>query len=165
LWRELAETPRLNLPLSSGGRHSAQGLNGVLHLLTSVGSKAIELLPQSPKVILLLRRKVIPSVHAPDDLLLTIGRKAVEMLQPLYEALLVFWRKPAERGISFEISFLLIERLRAVLIEPLSRVVAVLGRRVCGAGRLMLRAGLLRWPGNSVLIALVLSNQRHTCED
>jgi hypothetical protein len=132
--------------------------------LTSIGRKAIELLPESPKVLFLLRGEVVPSVHAADDLLLSLGRKAVEMLQPLYESLLVLWRKPTERGISFKIAFLLIERLRAVLIQPLSRVMTVLGGRVCGVGRLASRAGLLRWPGNSVLIAPVLSNQAHTPE-
>jgi len=98
----------LNLPLPRLGRHGAQGLDGIPYSLPALRREAVELRSQPAKLLLLLRRQMLPGFHAPENLLLAFLREAVEVLQSLLVSLLALSRKPAKRRVSFERSFLFV---------------------------------------------------------
>lgn len=76
--------------------------------MLTIRREAIEALPHSPEILLLLRRKVFPGFHPPKHLLLPIGRHVIEALQALLQLLLALGGKPPELRIAFEGSALLI---------------------------------------------------------
>jgi hypothetical protein len=96
----------------------------------SVYRQAVEPRTQLAKVLFLLRREVLPSLHPPQHLLLALRRHVVEVLQPLFQLLLALRRKPPEIGITLERAPLLIERLIAMLIQPLPGVMSLRRRLI-----------------------------------
>lgn len=76
--------------------------------MLTVHRQAVEALPYTPEILLLLLRKVLPGFHAPKNLLLPLRRHVIEALQTLLQLLLALTGKPPELGIAFESAPLLI---------------------------------------------------------
>ena len=76
--------------------------------MLTIRRQAVEALPYSPEILLLLRRKVLPGFHPPQHELLPVRRHVIEALQALLQLLLALGGKPPELGIAFEGASLLI---------------------------------------------------------
>jgi hypothetical protein len=75
-----------------------------------------------PRLLLLLRRQVLPSLNPVQAALLFLRREAVEMLQALLQALLLLRRKFPELWIAQQCFLLIRQRLIAVRPQPVPTV-------------------------------------------
>ncbi len=141
LRRELAEAPGLDLPLAHLRRHRPQGLDGISHRLAPIGRQTLELGVRRPELLFLLRRQMLPGLHALQDLLLPFRRQAVEALKSLLEFLLTLRWKPAKIPVILQGLPLLFERLIAVLIQPLTGMMTFGGRLIRSGLRFPRRLG------------------------
>jgi hypothetical protein len=100
--------------------------------------------------LLLLRRQVLPGLHALQNSLLSFRRKAIEALQPLVKLLLPVRRKATKIPVVLEGLALLLQGLIAMLIQPLTGMMTfggwliLPGRALRFVTRLGTRLGSLR---------------------
>ena len=132
-------------PVALFGRQAAHPADRPVDGLAAVGRQLLELLKDLARLLLLIRRQVLPGFHAVENALLLLRRQAGEMLQPLLQLGLLLRRKPAELRIVFERAALLRGRQIFIAAEPVSGVAGLVLRRMeligtAGAGILFLKA-------------------------
>ena len=87
-----------------------------------LGSEPLQLIVYLPRLVLLLRRQVLPSLHIVQHALLLLGRKAGEVLQSLAQLLLLRRRQVAEAGITFQRPLPICRRHIFMLPQPVARM-------------------------------------------
>ena len=109
-------------PVALFGCQAAHSADRLVDGLPAVGRQLLELLKELARLLLLIRRQVLPGFHAVENALLLPGRQAGKMLQPPLQLGLLLRGKPAELGIVFERAALLRRRQVFIAAEPVSGV-------------------------------------------